>query len=54
MSKRKTAAWFRRNRLFIVRPPDWPKHCELSFVDRDMMIELARGCGLMLKEVCKA
>ena len=53
MSKRKTAAWFKRNRLFIVRPPDWPKHCELSFTDQNMMIKWARGLRLILKDVSK-
>ena len=53
MSKRRTAAWYKRGRLWIVRPPDWPKRCELSFTSQDMMIEWARGCGLMLKDVSK-
>jgi hypothetical protein len=53
MSKRKTAAWYKRGRLWIVRPPDWPKRCELSFTSQDMMIEWAHGCGLVLKDVNK-
>ena len=53
MSKRKTAAWFKRNGLFVVRPPDWPKRCECTCSDLWTMIEWARGCGYVLKEVSK-
>ncbi len=53
MSKRKTATWFKRNGLFVVRPPDWPKRSEYTCSDLWTMIEWARGCGYVLKEVSK-
>ena len=51
MSKRKTAAWFKRNRCWIVRPPDWPKNVELSFTTQELMLRWARTHGLMLKQI---
>lgn len=53
MSKRKTAAWYKRGRVWYVRPPGWPKCCELSFASQDLMTDWARGEGLMLKDVSK-
>lgn len=44
------AVWHKEGRLFIVRPPDWPKNCELSFTEQSDMIEWAIGAHLILKD----
>jgi hypothetical protein len=46
----KFAVWFRDGRLFRVRPPGWPKNTELSFTDKQDMVEWARGARVMLKD----
>lgn len=50
MSRVKFAVWHREGRLFVVRPPDWPRNVELSFTDQAAMIEWALGARLMLKD----
>ena len=44
------AVWRYVNRLFVVRPPGWPKNAELSFTEKEAMIEWARGARVMLKD----
>ena len=46
----KRAVWMKVGRLYVVRPPGWPKNVELSFTDRDDMVEWARGARVMLKD----
>lgn len=46
----KFAVWFRDGRLFRVRPPGWPKNTELSFTDKQDMVEWARAAHVMLKD----
>ena len=43
------ATWKKVGRLFVVRPPGWPKDCELSFTDQKDMIEWAHNNGYVLK-----
>lgn len=47
----KFAPWRRDGKLYRVRPPDWPKHCELSFTDKEDMMEWAAAAHVMLKDV---
>lgn len=49
-NRMKFAVWFRDGRLFRVRPPGWPKNTELSFTDKQDMVEWARGAHVMLKD----
>lgn len=44
------ATWFREGRVFRVLPPDWPRRCELSFSDRDLMRKWAWDNRYMLRE----
>jgi hypothetical protein len=44
------AVWRKVDKLFVVRPPDWPKNVELSFTDKGDMIEWAIGAHVMLKD----
>lgn len=53
MPRLKTAAWYKRGKLWVVRPPDWPKHCELSFTEQEAMQEWAQNNRYMLKCVEK-
>lgn len=46
----KRAVWRKVGRLWVVHPPGWPKNTELSFTDRDDMVEWARGAKVMLKD----
>lgn len=46
----KRAVWRKVGRLWVVHPPGWPKNTELSFTDRDDMVEWARGAHVMLKD----
>ena len=50
MPKRKVAVWRKVGRIFVVRPPGWPRNVELSFADQAAMIEWALGARLMLKD----
>ena len=49
-SKTRFAVWYRVGKVFVVRPPGWPKNCELSFTDKDDMLEWSRGVGVMLRD----
>ncbi len=44
------AVWRRVGRLFVVRPPGWPRGAELSFTDREALIEWAKGAKVMLRD----
>lgn len=46
----KFAEWRRVGRLFVVRPPGWPKNCELSFTEKEAMIEWSHAAHVMLKQ----
>ena len=50
MSKTRFAVWRRMNRLYVVRPPGWPKDTELSFTDKDDMRRWAEAAHVMLKD----
>lgn len=47
------AIWHKVGRLFVVRPPDWPRNAELSFTSQSDMIKWAQGMKYMLKDGCK-
>lgn len=49
----KFAEWRKVGRLFVVRPPGWPKNVELSFTEKEDMIEWAHTAHVMLKDVNK-
>ncbi len=49
-TKTKFATWHKEGRLFIVRPPNWPKNCELSFTEQEAMVEWAAGAHVMLRD----
>ena len=51
MSKRTTATWYKRGRVWVVRPPGWPKNAELSFTGQKAMIQWAHDNGIVLKDV---
>lgn len=44
------AVWRKVGRLYVVRPPGWPKNTELSFTEQGDMIEWAKGAHVMLKD----
>ena len=46
----KFAVWQRVGRLFVVRPPGWPKNAELSFTDKQDMIRWSHTANVMLKD----
>ena len=49
-TKVRFALWRKEGRLFIVRPPNWPKNTELSFTEKVDMIEWAQAAHVMLKD----
>ena len=49
-SKVKFATWRRVGRLYVSRPPDWPKNVEYSCTEKSDLIEWARNHGYMLKD----
>lgn len=49
-SKVRFAVWHKMGRLFIVRPPGWPKNVDLSFTDQSDMIRWAQAAHVMLKD----
>ena len=49
-TKVRFAVWHRAGRIFVVRPPDWPHNCELSFTDQSDMQEWAKVAHVMLKD----
>lgn len=46
----KFAVWHRQGRVFVVRPPDWPKEVEYSCTDRETLVQWAHNHGYMLKD----
>lgn len=46
----KFATWRKDGRLYRVKPPDWPRNCEMSFTDRDDMKRWADAVHVMLKD----
>ncbi len=46
----KFAVWHRQGRVFVVRPPDWPKEVEYSCTDRETLVQWAQSHGYMLKD----
>lgn len=50
MPKRKVATWYMVGRIFYVRPPDWPRQCELSFTDQGLMVNWAHDNSYVLKD----
>lgn len=50
MPKRKVAVWRKVGRIFVVRPPDWPKATEYSCTDQETLIEWAHNHGYVLKD----
>lgn len=46
----KFATWRQVNGVWYVKPPNWPKHCELSFTDMKSMIKWSRDAHVMLKD----
>ena len=49
-TKVRFATWRKVGRLFVVRPPNWPKGCELSFTNQSDMIRWAQETHVMLKD----
>ena len=46
----KIAVWRRDGKLFVVRPPDWPKSTEYSCTERETLIAWAKNHGYVLKD----
>lgn len=44
------ATWHRDGKLYRVKPPDWPRNCELSFTEQEDMQEWAKAARVMLKD----
>lgn len=53
-TKRRTAAWYRMGRDYIVRPANWYKGTMIIFSTQADMLEWARASRVMLKEVTRA
>lgn len=49
-TKVKFAVWKRVGKLFVVKPPNWPKNCELSFTDQGDMMRWASAARVMLRD----
>ena len=49
-TKARFAVWRREGKVYYVKPPEWPKMCELSFTDQSDMQEWARAAHVMLKD----
>lgn len=46
----KFAKWIRDGKLYRVKPPNWPRQCELSFTNQEDMQEWAKSAHVMLKD----
>lgn len=46
----KFAQWRKEGKLYRVKPPGWPRHCELSFTDQNAMQEWAKAAHVMLRD----
>lgn len=44
------AVWRKVGRVWVVRPPGWPRNVELSFTDMGDMLEWAANARVMLKD----
>lgn len=44
------AVWRKEGRLFICRPPDWPKSAEYSTTEQEILIEWAHNHNYVLKD----
>ena len=44
------AIWRKDGKVFRVKPPDWPKHCEYSCTSQDDLLQWARNHRYMLKD----
>ena len=49
-TKTKFAVWRKVGRLYVVRPPDWPKECEYSCTSQEILQEWARNHNYMLRD----
>ena len=49
-TKARFAVWQREGRVYYVKPPNWPKECELSFSSQDLLQQWANDNGFMLKD----
>ena len=49
-TKRKVAVWHRDGRLFVCRPPDWPRGTEYSCTNQNDMIQWAQSHHYVLKD----
>ena len=49
-TKARFAVWRKVGRLFVVRPPGWPRNVELSFTDQADMVRWAIAARIMLKD----
>ena len=49
-TKARFAVWRREGKVYYVKPPDWPKMCELSFTNQWDMQEWAQAEHVMLKD----
>lgn len=49
-TKVKFAAWRKVGQIFVVRPPDWPRNVELSFVNQGDMMRWASAERVMLRD----
>lgn len=50
MPKRRVAVWRREGRLFVAKPPDWPRQTEYSCTEQETLIEWAHNHGYVLKD----
>ena len=53
-TKRRTAAWYYRDRDYVVHPSGWDKTAVLVFQTTDDMLDWARGARMMLRQVIRA
>lgn len=44
------AVWYKRDKVWVVRPPGYPKNFELSFTNQSAMIDWAQGERVMLRD----
>ena len=51
---RHTAAWYKRDGLYIIRPADCTGNFVITFTDLEMLMDFAAACGYMLKQVVRS
>ena len=49
-TRTKYATWRKQGRLFIAKPPDWPRNVEFSCTDQNDLIAWAHNHGYVLKD----